>query len=463
MREFRGAWIATVNNSVWPSQKGLSTAEQKAELIALLDRAARLKLNAIIFQVRPACDALYSSTLEPWSEYLTGTMGQAPEPFYDPLAFAVAQAHQRGLELHAWFNPYRALHFTSKSPIATNHISKTRPDLVRKYGDYLWLDPGERDVQDHSLKVVMDVVKRYDVDGVHFDDYFYPYPEKDKSGEEQDFPDWQSRKRYGAGGTLSRDDWRRENVNTFVQRAYESVKAAKPWVQFGISPFGIWRPKNPPQIQGLDAYAKLYADARKWLANGWLDYCAPQLYWAIDAKEQSFPALLSWWSAQNVKDRHLWAGINSLKVGSGWQPEDIVNQIRLTRGQAGISGQIHWNLSALMNTGNKLGYVLAKEVYAQPALTPASPWLSTNAPGRPAVFLSGFKTGKLRLTCKPAEGNRVRLWVIQTKSDNEWKTEIVPGENITRTLGDFHPDAIAVTPIDRVGIAGKPVVYEKKN
>ena len=176
-REFRGAWIATVGNIDWPSKPGLPVAEQKAELIGLLDQAAKLRLNAVIFQVRPSCDALYPSTLEPWSEYLTGTMGQAPSPAYDPLAFALEQAHLRGLELHAWFNPYRAGAAVAKSPVSANHIRRTRPQLVREYGKSFWLDPGEREVQEYSLRVVMDVVKRYDVDGVHFDDYFYPYKE----------------------------------------------------------------------------------------------------------------------------------------------------------------------------------------------------------------------------------------------------------------------------------------------
>src|SRR5436190_6178160 len=235
MREFRAAWIATVGNIAWPSRRDSSTAEQKAELLALFDRAVQLRLNAIIFQVRPACDALYASTIEPWSEYLTGTMGKAPKPFYDPLAFAVEEAHKRGLELHAWFNPYRARNSLAGS-IAPNHVSKTHPQLVRHYGALLWLDPGEKEVQDYSLAVIMDVVRRYDIDGVHFDDYFYPYPEKDRAGNYLELPDYVSWKRYGVGGGLSRDDWRRENINSFIRMVYEFIKAAKPWVKFGISP-----------------------------------------------------------------------------------------------------------------------------------------------------------------------------------------------------------------------------------
>ena len=203
-REFRAAWIATVGNSSWPSKPGLTTAQQKAELIAILDRAVALKLNAIIFQIRPACDALYQSSLEPWSEYLTGTMGRSPWPYYDPLTFAITEAHKRGLELHAWFNPFRAHHFQAKSPIAQNHVSRTQPQLVRSYGKYLWLDPGDPAVRDYSLRVVLDVLKRYDVDGIHFDDYFYPYKEKNSAGNEVDFPDDASWKKFGGSSGLTR-------------------------------------------------------------------------------------------------------------------------------------------------------------------------------------------------------------------------------------------------------------------
>ena len=238
-REFRGAWLVTVANKDWPSKPGLPVAEQKAELTGLLDRAVQLKLNAIIFQVRPSCDAMYASAIEPWSEYLTGTMGEAPQPFYDPLAFAIEEAHKRGLELHAWFNPFRALHPQGKSPVAPNHISRTHPEFVCQYGSQLWLDPGEPSVRAYVLRVILDVVRRYDVDGVQLDDYFYPYPEKDTSGRELAFPDEASWGKYGLSSRLSRDDWRRANINWFVQGVYQNIKAAKPWVKFGISPFGI--------------------------------------------------------------------------------------------------------------------------------------------------------------------------------------------------------------------------------
>ena len=306
-REFRGAWVATVANIDWPSKPGLPVDEQQQEMIKLLDLARDLHLNAIILQVRPAADALYGSNLEPWSQYLTGIMGQAPEPLYDPLQFAVEQAHQRGLELHAWFNPYRARHASAHGEVANNHISRTHPEIVRQYGGYLWLDPGEPSATEHTRQVVLDVVRRYDIDGVHFDDYFYPYPVTDEGGQEVPFPDdasWERRK----DRELSRDDWRRDNVSRFIQSLYADIKSAKPWVKFGISPFGIWRPGQPPSITGFDAYAKLYADAKLWQEQGWLDYLTPQLYWKIDSAGQSYPVLLEWWYEHNARDRHLWPG-----------------------------------------------------------------------------------------------------------------------------------------------------------
>ncbi len=458
LREFRGVWVATVANIDWPSKPGLTTAQQKQELLALLDRAVQLKLNAVVFQVRPACDAMYASKIEPWSEYLTGTMGQAPWPRYDPLEFAVEEAHKRGLELHAWFNPYRAHHFQAKSPIAKNHVSKTRPNLVRSYGKYLWLDPGDPAVQDYSLSVVMDVVKRYDVDGIHFDDYFYPYEEKGADGREQDFPDEASWKKFGANGKLSRADWRRENVNQFVERVYKSIKAAKPWVKFGVSPFGIWRPGFPAQIRGYDAYEKIYADSRKWLVNGWVDYFAPQLYWAIEAKEQSFPVLLDWWTQQNPKGRGIYSGIAASSAGK-WKPDEIPNQIRLMRQQNGANGYILYSLKSLQNNPSLSGK-LHNDLNAQPALPPATANATRLDP--PVVSFSGLsRRDNLGLTCR-STNSPAASWLIQTKTNGEWHAEVFRGRIIAKYFRGVVPDAIAVTEMDRSGNAGRPVVFEKK-
>lgn len=454
-REFRGAWVASVGNIDWPSKPGLPVAEQKAELLALLNQAAQLKMNAIILQVRPACDALYASKLEPWSEYLTGQMGRPPAPFYDPLAFAVTEAHRRGLELHAWFNPYRAHHFNAFSPVASTHISKTHPELVRKYGRYLWLDPGEPAVRDYSLNVVLDVVKRYDVDGVHFDDYFYPYEEKDARGNNLPFPDEASWQKYGVRSGLSRDDWRRENVNQFVKRVNESIKATKPWVKFGVSPFGIWRPGHPPSIKGFDAYARLYADARQWLMNGWLDYFAPQLYWSINAPEQSFPILLDWWNQQNPRQRHIWPGLNTTKTAREWPAEEILAQIGLAAKQPVSAGHIHWNMKSLMKN-NDLKTKLARTSYAEPALIPAVPWLGGAEPQPPTLNLNEHQPG--RVSWSYGDNSTPALWVVQARRNQRWRTEIFPGGVRSADVKSPEVEAIAVTAVSRTGKLSRPAV-----
>jgi uncharacterized lipoprotein YddW (UPF0748 family) len=363
--EFRAVWVATVANIDWPSKPGLSAETQKEELIDLLDRCKELNLNAVIFQVRPMCDALYESKLEPWSSYLTGTQGKSPG--YDPLALAVSESHKRGLELHVWLNPYRAWHPTAKGEPADNHLVKTRPDLAKKYGRHYWLNPTNKEVQDHSLAVMLDVVKRYDIDGVHMDDYFYPYPEQDEQKREIPFPDDDTWEEYRkSGGQLSRDDWRRDAVNQFVKQLYAEVHKAKPWVKVGISPFGIWRPGYPDGIAGFDQYAKLYADAKLWLNEGWVDYWTPQLYWAVDAEKQSYPKLLDWWAQQNIKGRHLWPGNGAYRHPA----EEIIRQVELTR-QAGAGGNVFFSYRSL--TDEKAAAL--KQLYPTPVPVPETPWL----------------------------------------------------------------------------------------
>jgi uncharacterized lipoprotein YddW (UPF0748 family) len=459
-REFRGAWITEVAiNPDWPSEPGLSVPEQKAGLISLLDRASQLKLNAVVFQVRSACDAMYASPIEPWSEHLAGVMGREPQPFYDPLAFAIEEAHKRGLELHAWINPFRALRAQDKSPVALNHISRTHPELVRKYGDQLWLDPGEPAARDHVLRVVMDIVKRYDVDGVQFDDYFYPYPEKNASGYELDFPDDASWKKYGVPSGLTRDDWRRRNINQFIQTVYQNIKATKPWVKFGVSPFGIWRPKNPPQIQGLDAYAKLYADSRLWLANGWLDYCAPQLYWPIEQREQSFSALLPWWSEQNVKHRHLWPGLYATGVGEKFSANEIARQIQFTRAKSGADGEIFYHLRNLADNPALTDVVRAE--YTQSALVPASPWLDSSLPDKPKLTVTSVVNSSVNVHWE-INGEPAWLWVLQFRTNGVWTTQILPANQTSHIWENLAPDAISIRAVSRTGNLSAPAVLSRQ-
>lgn len=461
-REFRGVWVASVANIDWPSKRTLSTAEQQAELIALLDRAAALKLNAVLFQIRPAADALYASKLEPWSEYLTGAQGRAPVPYWDPLAFAIKEAHARHLELHAWFNPYRARHTDAKSPLSKTHIARTSPTLVKKYGGYLWMDPGEPAVRSRTLRVVLDVVKRYDVDGIHLDDYFYPYPENDRRGRAISFPDDRSFKRYRKqGGTLNRPDWRRRNVDLLVKELHAGIHNTKPWVRFGISPFGIWRPGYPAQVRGFDAYEKLHADARKWLREGWVDYFTPQLYWPTTKREQAYPALLDWWVSENVMGRHMWPGNFTSRaggVGSGaFSVSELVEQIRVTRGQQGATGNVHFSMKSFLTNQAGMNDTLLVGPYAAPALVPATPWLKAAAPPLPIVRLAETATGTQLLL--RAAGTAVPWqYAIRLRTDTAWITMVVSGSTTSWAVPKgTSPTAVSVVSLNRVGTESSPV------
>jgi uncharacterized lipoprotein YddW (UPF0748 family) len=383
-REFRAAWVATVANINWPSKPGLSVEAQQKEAIALLDSLASLNFNAVIFQVRPQADALYASELEPWSYYLTGEQGKAPAPFYDPLDFWIREAHARGMELHAWLNPYR-VHHPSSGKLAATSLAHKMPDAVYHLEQgYHWFDPSLKSVQDHSLAVVMDIVKRYDVDGIHFDDYFYPY---DSYNGGADFPDDKSWKAYqDAGGKLSRGDWRRESVNTFIKAVYEGIKEEKRHVKFGLSPFGIWRPGHPASIAGMDQYETLYADAKLWLNEGWVDYFTPQLYWPIGRIAQSYPVLLGWWQQENTMQRHLWPGINVSGVKKTERGADeIENQIMISRGMTPLSpGVVHWSIGPLV-ANDSLKIRLRGGAYRRQALVPETTWLGDSGLKAPAV------------------------------------------------------------------------------
>ena len=358
--EFRGAWVATVHNIDWPSKPGLPAATQQAQLRAILDRARELNLNAILLQVRPMSDALYRSDKEPWSQFLTGQQGVSPG--YDPLQFAISEAHARGIELHAWINPFRAAS-NAKATLAPNHVAKRNPEWVRRYGGQLWVDPGEPAAREYVLGVISDLVRRYALDGVHIDDYFYPYPVKGAGA----FPDQSSWERFGQRTGLSRDDWRRDNINDFVRAMYRTVKSTNPAVKVGISPFGIWRPGVPPTTTaGLDAYGQLFADSRKWLAEGWCDYLAPQLYWSIEPAKQSFPALLDWWRAQS-RGKHVWPGIATDRIGRARPAREIIDQIALTRRGTSVPGHIHWSMKSLMRNQGGVADLLRSGPYAETA------------------------------------------------------------------------------------------------
>lgn len=369
-REWRAAWVATVANIDWPSRRGLGAQAQQAEIRSLCDVAARTGLNALILQVRASADALYESALEPWSEVLTGTQGK--HPGYDPLAVWLDEARARGLELHAWFNSYRARHSTAKSAPADNHLSRSHPDWVRRYGDQLWVDPGEPAAAEHTLAVVGDVLSRYALDGVHIDDYFYPYPVQDAAKADIDFPDETSWQAYGAGGgSLERADWRRHNVNSLVQRLYALVHEVRPGARLGISPFGLPRPDaRPPGITGFSQIDKLYADVELWLREGWLDYLAPQLYWPRAQTAQAFETLLQAWRALNPLGRPIHPGLFTSRIDAtpqSWQPEEILGQIDSIRRLSPGSGHIHFSMAALAQNRRGIADALRRGPYSAQA------------------------------------------------------------------------------------------------
>lgn len=428
-REFRAAWIATVANVDWPSRPGLPAALQQRELRTMLDRCVALNLNAVILQVRPHGDAIYPSELEPWTAYLSGSQGQAPAPTYDPLAFAIEEAHARGLELHAWFNPFRASHPSDQSPRDRQHFASRYPEHVVRYGKYEWMDPSSDAVHAHAIAVVCDVVRRYDIDGVHMDDYFYPYPIRE-NGRAVPFPDANRHAAYRqAGGTLELSDWRRDNVNRFVQRLYASVKAIDPGARVGISPFGIWRPGHPASVKGLDAFDAIYADARHWLQQGWVDYLAPQLYWASDAPEQAFEPLLRWWIAQSTDARPIWPGLAAYRMGDaskGFGTHELTRQIRTVRSLSPtVPGFFLFSAKVLIDEAGPAYRDLTGGVLADQTLPPISDGVGATPVGLAASASADAAELWVHVQSGAAAGHR---WVVQYENATGWHHAIVPAD-----------------------------------
>lgn len=443
-REFRGAWITVVWNSDWPSKPGLSVEQQKTELLEIIKQLQSLNFNALILQVRPEGDAVYASPIEPWSAWITGTQGKAPEPVYDPLEFAIEECHKRNIEVHAWFNPYRAKTTTKSGSNVSPHIAITNPEVVYKWGNQLWMDPGAKIVQDRAYNVIIDVLTRYDVDGIHLDDYFYPYP---ISG--QSFPDEKTYSAYkNSGGKLSVEDWRRENVNQMVWRLSEGIKKIKPHVKFGISPFGIYRPGQPPGIVGLDPYSVLYADSKKWLQEGWIDYLAPQLYWRTDQTQQSYETLLKWWTQVNTKQRHIYAGNNIGQLdGKVWKNSEIEKQIVISRnlGNNFSLGNIFFSMKSLAENRQGIGEQFKQVYYPRPSIVPTMSWRNQTPPPPPENIT--FQDGKLNW--QRGDNRSVRSWTLYRQTGDTWTIQRILSAGTT--FATVQPGTYAVCAVDRLG------------
>lgn len=406
--QFRAAWVATVVNIDWPSKTGLPADEQKAELIRIFDNIKGMGMNAVVLQVRPTDDTFYRSSLNPWSKYLTGVAGQ--DPGYDPLAFAVAEAHKRNLELHAWFNPYRVSMDTNREALPEGSFARAHPDYVWAYGGKLYYDPGIPETRQHIVDSIVEVVRNYDIDAVHFDDYFYPYP----SGT-VDYPDAATFAEYGAGFT-DKADWRRNNINQLVQSVSEAIKASSPYVQFGISPFGIWRNKSAGVPEGSDtagseSYVATSSDTRLWVKEGWLDYIAPQIYWSIGFRVADYQKLTTWWAdVVRGTQTKLYIGHADYKVNANFdpnwqQPGEILKQLNLNLTMPEVAGSIHFSYKDLARNplGVKDDVTLA---YQHPALIPVMEQLPGRAPEAPENVKAKQVDGGIELTWHGEEKER---------------------------------------------------------
>jgi uncharacterized lipoprotein YddW (UPF0748 family) len=408
--EFRGVWIATVDNIDWPARDARNSAIQKADFIRILDMHQRNGMNAVIVQVRPAADAFYPSSYEPWSQWLAGTQGLPPSPYYDPLQFMIEEAHKRGMEFHAWLNPYRANFNIGTASIAPNHVTRIHPEWFLTYGDKKYFDPANKDAQQFVVNVVRDIVKRYDVDAIHMDDYFYPYR---IAGRE--FPDAASYLK--SGSKLNKDDWRRSNVDTIIRKLSRAIKEEKKMVRFGISPFSVWRNKDKDP-RGSDSkssqtnYDDLYADILLWLEKGWIDYVAPQLYLEIGHDKIAYEKMLAWWS-RNSHGRHIYIGHGIYRVNEkapAWKnPAELPNQLKLLRRYPNVQGSIYFSSKSFDNNPNGWNDSLKNNYYRYPALLPPMRWIDNEKPWAPIVERTITNDSLVRLIVRPDPRNLVPI------------------------------------------------------
>ena len=408
--EFRGVWIATVDNIDWPSYGNWDADKQKEEFRNILDMHQRNGMNAMVVQIRPAGDAFYPSTYEPWSQWLTGTQGKPPSPYYDPLQFMIEETHKRGMEFHAWLNPYRAVFNINTSSIAPNHVTRLHPEWFLVYGDKKYFDPGNKDAQQFVVDVVRDIVKRYDVDGIHMDDYFYPYRIPGK-----EFPDEMSYRK--SGSSLSKDDWRRSNCDSIIRALSIAIKSERKLCRFGISPFGVWRnkdkdPEGSDSKAGQTNYDDLYADILLWLKKGWIDYVTPQLYREIGDDKIAYEKLVDWWAAHSY-GRHVYIGHGIYRgVGKetkGWgDPVQIPQQIQILRQNPNVQGSIYFSSKTFSRNPQGWNDSLQNNYYKYPALLPPMRWIDNEKPWPPIVERA-IRDSAIELSVKPDPRNLVPI------------------------------------------------------
>ena len=438
-REFRAAWIQSVNGQF----RGMPTEKLKQNLIGQLNSLQKAGINAIIFQVRPEADALYASRLEPWSRFLTGVQGKAPEPYWDPMQFMIDECHKRGMEFHAWINPYRTK-TTLKSELAPNHVYNIHPEWFVTYGDQLYFDPALPESRRHICMVVSDIVSRYDVDAIHMDDYFYPYPIKGK-----DFPDDASFARFG-GGFSNKGDWRRSNVNVLIKKLHETIREIKPWVKFGVSPFGIYRNESSDPLgsktKGLQNYDDLYADVLLWAREGWIDYNIPQIYWHIGHPVADYETLVKWW-ARNTENRPLFIGQSVMNTVQNADPKNpSINQLprkmALQRADQTIGGSCQWPASAVVENAGKYRDALIAEYHKYPALPPVFDFMDNEAPAKVRKMKPVWtEDGYILFWTAPKykeEMNRAVQYVVYRFNDKEKVNIDDPSHIVAITRDNFY-------------------------
>ncbi len=464
-RELRAAWIATVSNIDWPSRQGLSAQQQQQEFINHLNFLQGCGFNAVVVQVRPAADAFYASPYEPWSKYLSGKQGQPPFPKYDPLEFMISECHKRNMEFHAWFNPFRALVASNSNPNPADHATRTHPDWIIHYGGKSYFDPGNPEAREYVLKVILDVVSRYDVDAIHIDDYFYPYPVGGMT-----FPDQASYAKYNTG--MSRDDWRRNNVNLFISQLNMIVKKEKSWVKFGVSPFGIWRndSKDPrgSATRGTSCYDDLYSDVKLWAEKKWVDYLAPQLYWERGHRVAAYDVLLPW-GKENVAQRQLFIGLGIYRMVNAktypWNsPNEILAEMQAARA-IHANGFIFYSASSFNKIKPALADSLRETYFGNIAIPPATPWLDNTPPAAPAVTLISSAQGNFIRWEQNSTVNEPLRYLVYRFEQHE-KTDLTNSSKIlalTRSKSftdkDYDPTKsyrYVVTALDRLWNESEP-------